>query len=150
MSAQSSQQLPYEVPCTTRRATIATILLCLCTARNGRNQHRVGGTEVEIQDVRQLPQPLRLEVEGASVLASSSAVHSFYDEDELRRVGYSETAELVRSATAPRKWWCSITTSEAAQAQQRRWPWVMSSARCSTSTPTSATRLRSPGLAAFW
>ncbi len=55
--------------------------------------------EVEIQDVRQSPQPLRLEVEGASVLHHRSAVHSFYDEDELRRVGYSETAELVRSAT---------------------------------------------------
>ena len=55
--------------------------------------------EVEIQDVRQSPQPLRLEVEGASVLHHRSAVHSFYDEDELRRVGYSETADLVRSAT---------------------------------------------------
>ena len=55
--------------------------------------------QVEIRDVRQIPQPLRLEVEGASVLPHRSAVHSFYDEGELRRVGYSETAELVRSAT---------------------------------------------------
>jgi uncharacterized ParB-like nuclease family protein len=54
---------------------------------------------VEIRDVRQSVQPLRLEVEGASVLPHRSAVHSFYDEDELRRVGYLETAELVRSAT---------------------------------------------------
>ena len=54
---------------------------------------------VEIRDVRQLAQPLRLEVEGASVLPHRSAVRSFYDEDELRRVAYSETAELVRSAT---------------------------------------------------
>ena len=54
---------------------------------------------VEIRDVRQLHQPLRLEVEGASVLRHRSAVHSFHDEDELRRVGYPETADLVRTAT---------------------------------------------------
>ena len=55
--------------------------------------------QVEITDARQLPQALRLEVEGASVLSHRSAVRSFYDADELRRVGYSEAAELVRSAT---------------------------------------------------
>jgi len=54
---------------------------------------------VEIRDARQSPQPLRLEVEGASVLRHRSAVHSFYDEDELHRVGYPETADLVRSVT---------------------------------------------------
>jgi hypothetical protein len=54
---------------------------------------------VEIRDVRQSRQPLRLEVEGASVLRHRSAVHSFYDEDELRRVGYPETADLVRTST---------------------------------------------------
>jgi hypothetical protein len=54
---------------------------------------------VEIRDVRQSRRPLRLEVEGASVLQHRSAVHSFYDEDELRRVGYPETANLVRSVT---------------------------------------------------
>jgi hypothetical protein len=54
---------------------------------------------VEIRDVRQSPRPLRLEVEGASVLPHRSAVRNFYDEEELRRVAYSEAAELVRSAT---------------------------------------------------
>jgi hypothetical protein len=54
---------------------------------------------VDIRDVRNRPQPLRLEVEGASMLPHRSAVRSFYDEDELRRVGYSEAAELVRCAT---------------------------------------------------
>jgi hypothetical protein len=54
---------------------------------------------VEIRDVRQSRQPLRLEVEGASVLRHRSAVHSFYDEEELRRIGYPETADLVRTAT---------------------------------------------------
>lgn len=54
---------------------------------------------VEIRDVRHSRQPLRLEVQGASLLHHRSAVHSFYDEDELRRVGYPETADLVRSVT---------------------------------------------------
>lgn len=54
---------------------------------------------VEIADVRWLSWALRLEVEGASVLRHRSEVRSFYDETELRRVGYPETAELVRSAT---------------------------------------------------
>ena len=54
---------------------------------------------VEIRDVRRSPQPLRLEVEGASLLHHRSAVQSFYDGDELRCVGYPETAELVRSVT---------------------------------------------------
>jgi hypothetical protein len=54
---------------------------------------------VEIADVRWLSWSLRLEVEGASVLRHRSEVRSFYDETELRRVGYPETAELVRSVT---------------------------------------------------
>jgi hypothetical protein len=54
---------------------------------------------VEIADVRWLSWSLRLEVEGASVLRHRSEVRSFYDETELLRVGYPETAELVRSAT---------------------------------------------------
>ncbi len=54
---------------------------------------------VDIHDARKAPRPLRLDVEGASLLAHRSAVQSFYDGDELRRVGYPETAELVRSVT---------------------------------------------------
>jgi hypothetical protein len=54
---------------------------------------------VEIHDVRQSSQPLRLDVEGASVLSHQSSVQSFYDESELRRVGYPETADLIRAAT---------------------------------------------------
>ena len=53
----------------------------------------------EIADVRWLPWSLRLEVEGASMLRHRSDVRRFYDEEELRRVGYPETAELVRSVT---------------------------------------------------
>jgi hypothetical protein len=54
---------------------------------------------VEIRDVRESAQALRLEVEGASLLPHRSGVQRFYDEDELRRVGYPETADLVRSVT---------------------------------------------------
>ena len=95
---------------------------------------------VEIRDVRQSPQPLRLEVEGASVLRHRSAVHSFYDEDELRRVGYSETAELVRAATGA----AEVVVFDH---NIRR---AMSNARFSTSTLTSAASLRSPELPPSW
>ncbi len=54
---------------------------------------------VEIADIRWLSWSLRLEVEGASLLRHRSGMRSFYDETELRSVGYPETAELVRSAT---------------------------------------------------
>jgi hypothetical protein len=54
---------------------------------------------VEIGDVRQSSRPLRLEVEGASMLRHRSDVQRFYDEEELRHVGYPETAELLRSVT---------------------------------------------------
>jgi hypothetical protein len=54
---------------------------------------------VDIYDVRQSPQPLRLDAEGASLLTHQSSVQSFYDEKELRRAGYPETADLIRSAT---------------------------------------------------
>jgi hypothetical protein len=54
---------------------------------------------VEIQDVRRLSRPRRLEVEGASLLHHRSDVRRFYDAEELRRVGYPEAAALVRRAT---------------------------------------------------
>lgn len=54
---------------------------------------------VEIADVRRLSRPLRLEAEGASVLRHHSGMRRFYDAEELHRVGYPETAELVRYAT---------------------------------------------------
>jgi hypothetical protein len=57
-------------------------------------EHQVG-----IRDVRQLPQAPRLDVEGASLLNHRTSIRSFYDADELRRVGYPETAELVKSMT---------------------------------------------------
>jgi hypothetical protein len=54
---------------------------------------------VKIADVRRLSQPLRLEAEGASLVRHQSGVRRFGDERELRRVGYPETAELLRSVT---------------------------------------------------
>jgi hypothetical protein len=53
---------------------------------------------VRIRDIRRSPQP-RLEVEGATLLTHRSAVRSFYDPDELRRVAYPEVRELVRAVT---------------------------------------------------
>jgi hypothetical protein len=54
---------------------------------------------VEIRDVRQSPQLLRVDVEGATVLSHRSDLRNFYDPDELRRIGYPEAAELVRAVT---------------------------------------------------
>jgi hypothetical protein len=54
---------------------------------------------VDISDAHQLSRPLRLEVEGASVLRHRSEVQRFYDAAELIRIGYPETAELVRFVT---------------------------------------------------
>lgn len=54
---------------------------------------------VEIHDVRRSLRPLRLDEQGASVLSHRSSVRTFYDASELRRVGYPETADLIRSAT---------------------------------------------------
>src|SRR5580698_2946803 len=53
--------------------------------------------EMDIQDVRRLSNAPRLEAEGASLLNHRTAVRSFYDTDELRRVAYPETAELIRA-----------------------------------------------------
>ena len=53
---------------------------------------------VDINDVRASPAP-RFDVEGASLLSHRSAVRSFYDVNELHRVGYPETADLVRRFT---------------------------------------------------
>jgi hypothetical protein len=54
---------------------------------------------VAIRDVRRSGGAPRLEVEGAAVFEHRSAVRSFYDEAELRRVGYAEAADIVRAAT---------------------------------------------------
>jgi hypothetical protein len=54
---------------------------------------------VDIHDIRQTAKAPRLEIEGASLLNHRSAVRSFYDANDLRHVGYPETAELVRSVT---------------------------------------------------
>src|SRR5579862_1808808 len=54
---------------------------------------------VPITDVRQTGRELRLEVEGTALLDHRSAVRDFYDEAELRRVGYAEAADIVRAAT---------------------------------------------------
>jgi hypothetical protein len=54
---------------------------------------------VAIRGVRQAAPALRLEVEGAAVFEHRSAMRSFHDETELRRVGYAEAAAIARAAT---------------------------------------------------
>lgn len=54
---------------------------------------------VAIRDIRQAAGALRLDVEGAAVFEHRSAVRSFHDEAELRRVGYAEAAAIARAAT---------------------------------------------------
>jgi len=85
----------YAVRCDDRR------LFHYAYAPHGAEETNVEFAEhvVEIADVRQLARPLRLEVEGASVVRHRSEVRRFYDEEELQHVGYPETAELVRSVT---------------------------------------------------
>ena len=52
-----------------------------------------------IYDARPVAARLSLDSEGLAVIKHNSAVHDFYDEDELRRVYYSEAERLVAEAT---------------------------------------------------
>jgi hypothetical protein len=52
-----------------------------------------------IHDARPLAPHLSLDAEGLAVVKHNSAVHDFYDEDELRRVYYPEAERLVGEAT---------------------------------------------------
>jgi hypothetical protein len=54
---------------------------------------------VAIRDVRGCAHGLRLDVEGAALLRHVSAVRDFYDDDELRRIGYAEVADILRTVT---------------------------------------------------
>jgi hypothetical protein len=58
---------------------------------------------VAVCDTRALPQPLRLDVQGAEVVSHRSAVRSFDRDDEVRGVGYPEVEELVRKATGAQR-----------------------------------------------
>jgi hypothetical protein len=57
---------------------------------------------VAIRDARKRSRPFRLDVEGATPWRHQSAVRDFYDDDELRRVGYAEAADIVRLASGAR------------------------------------------------
>src|SRR5260370_31167776 len=52
-----------------------------------------------IYDARPLAWRLSLDSEGLAVVKHNSAVHDFYDEDELRRVYYPEAERLVAEIT---------------------------------------------------
>jgi hypothetical protein len=52
-----------------------------------------------IHDLRPVAARLSLDVEGLALVEHKSAVHDFYDEDELRRVYYPEAERLVADVT---------------------------------------------------
>jgi len=54
---------------------------------------------VAIRDLRGSGGEPRLDVEGAALVRHRSAVRDFYDEDELRRVGYAEAADILKTLT---------------------------------------------------
>ena len=54
---------------------------------------------VPIRDARYSTAVFRLDVEGAAIYRRRSAVHDFYDEDELRRVGYPEAAAIAKTVS---------------------------------------------------
>ena len=54
---------------------------------------------VMIRDARHASRPLRLDREGATIWCEPSAVRNFYDDEELRRVGYPEAAAIVSAVS---------------------------------------------------
>ncbi|HKD54645.1 MAG TPA: CmcJ/NvfI family oxidoreductase [Steroidobacteraceae bacterium] len=54
---------------------------------------------VAIRDMRGSGSEPRLDVEGAALVRQRSAVRDFYDEDELRRAGYAEAGDILRTLT---------------------------------------------------
>jgi hypothetical protein len=58
---------------------------------------------VPVHDVRPIAADITLDREGFAVVHHASAVHDFYDEDELRRVYYAEAERLIVEATGASK-----------------------------------------------
>jgi hypothetical protein len=58
---------------------------------------------VPIRDVRPIASDVSLDRQGFAVLKHASAVHDFYDEDELRRVYYAEAERVIAEATGASK-----------------------------------------------
>jgi hypothetical protein len=63
-----------------------------------REAHRV-----PVLDVRPIAADVTLDREGFAVVRHASAVHDFYDEEELRRVYYAEAERLIAEATGASK-----------------------------------------------
>src|SRR5271167_4877931 len=58
---------------------------------------------VAIRDVRPAAADISLDREGFAVLHNASAVHDFWDEDEVRRVYYPEVQRVLAEATGASK-----------------------------------------------
>ncbi len=59
--------------------------------------------KLPIRDARPISRHLSLDREGFAYTSSHSAVHDFYDEDEVRRVYYKEAEELLADVTGAKK-----------------------------------------------
>jgi hypothetical protein len=58
---------------------------------------------VTVRNARPLGVPLSLDREGCALVGDQTAVRDFYDEDEIRRVYYSEIDTLVKTHTGARR-----------------------------------------------
>lgn len=59
--------------------------------------------EVKVIDARAIAGRLSLDREGFMLLSSPSAVHDFYDDEEIRSIYYAECERLMRGATGARR-----------------------------------------------
>src|SRR5262249_40511518 len=59
--------------------------------------------KVTIQDLRSVPQPFALDVQGATLLPHETAVRNFYDEEEVKSVYYAEAELLIAETTGARR-----------------------------------------------
>jgi len=68
---------------------------------------RASGTfvekEVRIRNAREIANSLSLDIQGFRLVQQESAVHDFYDKDEVERVYYAEVEQLLRRTTGAEK-----------------------------------------------
>ena len=60
-------------------------------------------TEVKIRNAREIVDSLSLDIQGFRLVHQESAVHDFYDKEEVERIYYPEVARLLKLTTGARK-----------------------------------------------
>jgi hypothetical protein len=68
-----------------------------------RTSARYAAHRVPVWDMRPIAPRLSLNHEGMALVSHPSAVHDFYDENEVRSVYYTESAELLKETTGARR-----------------------------------------------